>query len=67
MTYARAVKIMAEAARTELVRLAFDAKLFEKGLCNTAHAENCYKKRLTIIEAIDYLKGLEKDDFHQEK
>jgi hypothetical protein len=67
MTYERAVKVMIAAVRTELVRYAFDASLFEKGLCSTPNAENSFKKRERIKEAIRVLQERCKNDEHSEK
>ena len=63
----RAIKILCDATRAELVRIAFDANLFERKLCNSAHAEACYKRRNLIREAIDVAKGYIENDFQGKK
>jgi hypothetical protein len=67
MSYERAVGVVHAGLRTELVRLAFDASLFEKGLCSTPHAENCFKKRELIKEALTVLYARCENDDREEK
>ena len=55
--YARAVKVLAEAAGTELKRLAFDANLFDRGILITGLTERSSKKRKRILDAIERLQN----------
>jgi hypothetical protein len=63
----RALRILIDATRAELVRLSFDANLYAKGLCDTPHAENAYKKRELIKEAMSVLQGVIEDGDKQEE
>jgi hypothetical protein len=74
MSYERAVNIVHSACRDELVKLAFDANLYEKGLCDTPHAEASFKKRERIKEALavlyercDYERNSEEETSSDEK
>jgi hypothetical protein len=54
-SYSRAVKVLAEAAGTELKRLAFDANLFDRGILITGLTERSSKRRKKILGAIERL------------
>jgi hypothetical protein len=64
MHYNQAVKVLVEAAGTELKRLNFDANLFDRGILITGLTERSSKKRKRILEAIERLQnnGNEKKD-----
>jgi hypothetical protein len=53
--YDRAVKVLVEAAGTELKRLAFDANLFDRGILITGLTERSSKRRKKILGAIERL------------
>jgi hypothetical protein len=53
--YSRAVKVLVEAAGTELKRLAFDANLFDRGILITGLTERSSKRRKKILGAIERL------------
>jgi hypothetical protein len=55
--YSQAVKVLAEAAGTELKRLNFDANLFDRGILITGLTERSSKKRKRILEAIERLQN----------
>jgi hypothetical protein len=57
MHYSQAVKVLAEAANTELKRLNFDANLFDRGILITGLTERSSKKRKRILEAIERLQN----------
>jgi hypothetical protein len=59
--YSRAVKILVEAAGTELKRLNFDANLFDRGILITGLTERSSKKRKRILEAIERLQNYGND------
>jgi hypothetical protein len=61
--YNQAVKVLVEAAGTELKRLNFDANLFDRGILITGLTERSSKKRKRILEAIERLQdyGNEKE------
>ena len=56
-SYSRAVKVLAEAAGTELKRLAFDANLFNRGILITGLTERSSKRRKRILGAIERLQN----------
>jgi hypothetical protein len=55
--YSRAVKVLVEAAGTELKRLNFDANLFDRGILITGLTERSSKRRKRILEAIERLQN----------
>jgi hypothetical protein len=67
MTPERALRIVIDACRAELVKLAFDANLYAKGLCDTPHAKSNYEKRERIKEAFRVLEGVIGDGNESEK
>ena len=62
LTYARALKILVQAARRELQLLAFDANLYKMGVGTSPHFEHAFIKREKIREAIDFLEAKGKED-----
>lgn len=53
MKHEQAIKIVRKASEYYIQKkLAFDANLFRKGLCDTEHAKNCNHEREKVLEAL---------------
>lgn len=46
-----------EALRRQIQKIAFDANLFDMGLADYPHAEECSRKRKKLLAAIEDLRG----------
>jgi hypothetical protein len=57
VTHSQAVKIALEAMRKEIKQYAFDANLYERFGERNPTAENAFKKRTELLQAVKVLKG----------
>jgi len=60
-TKPRNLKRAESAIRRRIQRIAFDANLYDRGLCGTPHAEKCSKERILLLKEIEKLHELTED------